>query len=297
MAEKVEIKDEEGLINFLSEHAGKGQMLFEATFWPSAAQASLDLKNSGNRKQKPGNIKTYAEIMLAGEWRLADTISFDIEGNMDNGQNRMAAVVLANIPAEFNLIINQALDAKEVIDTGATRSAADAVTMAGDYEGPAGNMATFMKLVINYKRGTLDVYHPKKITNAELGQYIRSSDMELIKLADKDSNKLYNSLQKSNKSALGALAYLAYEMNTEKAEEFISKLISPTELPEGSPILAISAKLAVKKKDPLMSRNGFHLALYLKAWMAFINNDSLYRLNYFPSKEPYPALPNLNTEE
>lgn len=64
---------------------------------PELAQSWLS-KSGKNRKKNTGHIKRLAEKMAEGRWIVnGQTISFDSEGNLIDGQHRLEAIVMAGV--------------------------------------------------------------------------------------------------------------------------------------------------------------------------------------------------------
>jgi hypothetical protein len=89
-------------------------------------------RNDGNRTQKPHKIKIYARDMAAGDWMVTgDGPKFDTRGRLINGQHALEAVKASGASIPMFVFRNLDPDAQKVLDTGAKRSAADALKMEG----------------------------------------------------------------------------------------------------------------------------------------------------------------------
>lgn len=97
---------------------------------PSKAQQYL-LKNIQNRPLTT-QANFYAELMKRGKWNLTGQgISFDTNGNLIDGQHRLKAVTIANIPVEFLIIEGVMPTTQEDYDTGYKRTAGNVFDMKG----------------------------------------------------------------------------------------------------------------------------------------------------------------------
>lgn len=95
---------------------------------PEIAESYL-ARNKVNRKLKPKAIKNYARDMKNGKWQLnPDGISFYEDGTLANGQNRLNAVIKAQVPTKFYVTRNVPLDAF-IFDRGVSRSTVDVLNM------------------------------------------------------------------------------------------------------------------------------------------------------------------------
>jgi hypothetical protein len=106
----------------------KHTFIYEAVMMnPETAQALLDTNHDLNRSRKPSRIATYANDMIEGRWILTyEPIGIDVNGKLMNGQNRLSAVIRANVEVPMMIVRNVPLDNMSVIDSGLQRNAIDA---------------------------------------------------------------------------------------------------------------------------------------------------------------------------
>lgn len=129
-----------------------------------------------NRKLKWPVAQKYARDMRAGQWQLTcQGIEFDPEGTLLNGQHRLHAVVIADMPMTFLVGFNVKPEAQKAMDIGALRTLFDAFTLAGVRD--ASVVATVVRvLVMCEKAGTLAAYHDYRYnpTRAECWAYFEA---------------------------------------------------------------------------------------------------------------------------
>jgi hypothetical protein len=109
-----------------------------------------------NRRFRPALAKAYSEAMLRGEWVLTEQgIGQDIDGELTNGQHRLAAIVLAGetkpdiqIPMQFTYDLPR--EARDVVDSGLRRTLGDNLAMHG--EADANVLGAALRLVQLYDR-------------------------------------------------------------------------------------------------------------------------------------------------
>lgn len=100
------------------------------TITPEIAQAYLR-RNTLNRTVRWNVVKGYARDMKNSKWQLSpEGISFYEDGTLANGQHRLNAVILANVPVDFFVIYDVPNDSK-VIDVGIKRRASDILKFSG----------------------------------------------------------------------------------------------------------------------------------------------------------------------
>jgi hypothetical protein len=107
----------------------RGNYLTEIT--PEIAEALLE-RNHNNRKMKSGKIAEYARDMITGKWDPdASDIKVDRRGDLLDGQNRLAACLKARVPFPTLLRTGLSPETKMHVDTGAKRTASEALKMHG----------------------------------------------------------------------------------------------------------------------------------------------------------------------
>lgn len=97
---------------------------------PETARQML-LTQRQNRRINEARITEYAARMKRGEWIPAQTISFDWDGCLIDGQHRLKAVIRANMPIEFCVLRGLDPKAQLVMDIGQNRSVAQIATLGG----------------------------------------------------------------------------------------------------------------------------------------------------------------------
>jgi hypothetical protein len=132
-------------------------------------------QNHENRNQRDRKIKAYARDMRNGEWvTTGQTIQFDWNGNLIDGQHRCEAVIDSG--STIRVLVVRGLDpaAKRVIDTGIKRSPADALKFAG-YRHDLNVTAAVARLAMGRDAGYLRTAFAggaPDITNAETVSWV-----------------------------------------------------------------------------------------------------------------------------
>lgn len=110
-------------------------------------------RNEANRNIRPGHVASLARDMTAGNFVLSgESIKFDIDGNLIDGQHRLSAVRDSGVTIETVVVRGLPATAKGLVDTGKKRSAGDAMRMYGVTSGHAALAAT-IRLVLGIHRG------------------------------------------------------------------------------------------------------------------------------------------------
>ena len=95
--------------------------------------AELLEANTANRPLSKPVLKSFAEAMKRGDWRVTHQgIAVDTNGVLVDGQHRLAAVIEADMPVEMTVFTDVPPDTFDVLDTGKRRNAADALAIKGE---------------------------------------------------------------------------------------------------------------------------------------------------------------------
>lgn len=118
---------------------------------------NLTLKHGGyqNRKLKEKTHEKYYRKMVRGEWneRNGETIKFDSDGNLIDGQHRLTAQVRAGLDLWWLVAFNCSREAFVTIDEGSNRKTNDVMSMVGEHN--ANVLASAVTLHLKYTNGTI----------------------------------------------------------------------------------------------------------------------------------------------
>jgi len=89
-------------------------------------------RNLDNRNLRRHKVLQYARDMREGNWQTSgQSIQFDWDGRLIDGQHRCEAVIESGVTVRTFVVRGLDPRAREVIDTGAKRTASDALKFAG----------------------------------------------------------------------------------------------------------------------------------------------------------------------
>ena len=92
------------------------------TITPEMAKDYLKHNTDNYRKLSRTTVYKYAAEMKAGRWELnGEGIQFDESGKLKNGQHRLAAILVANVPVKM-AVIRGVSDSVSVFDSGSNRT-------------------------------------------------------------------------------------------------------------------------------------------------------------------------------
>lgn len=97
----------------------------ETIMTPNAAESILE-RNASNRKVRTGHIKSLADAIRRGEWKLTHQgVAIGKSGNLLDGQHRLMAIVMAGLPVKIMVSRDCDDDIFSVLDSGARRDVSD----------------------------------------------------------------------------------------------------------------------------------------------------------------------------
>lgn len=237
------------------------------TITPEIAKAMLAL-NIENRRPKEVIVSQYASDMLAGRWKMnGAAIVFDDEGQLNDGQHRLMALIKANTPTSFLVIRGVERDTRDTLDIGASRGAGDILTMFMVANGNAS--ARVAKLILGYEKAkgktlgrTAFVSKPEIID--------RARDDQRIQLALKIGKRGCHVAKESN------ISFLRYVVPDSAASDaFFERLIDGVGLEDGSPIL-LARHYFARHGRKLADNIG--IEALLRAWCAYRDGRRMSRI-------------------
>ena len=249
------------------------------TITPEKAENYL-AKNISNRRLQKATIMYYARQMEKGEWVLnGDAIRFDTDGNLIDGQHRLQAAIVANIPLHTYVARGLDADTQLTIDLQRKRTAGDMLWMRGVVSG--NQVAAIARMVDRWERGdrsmfgfsgNANILSPKEVVEEIL------RDPIYIDAAQWAGRQATRSLAPSR--VTGTLYVLLMRQDPDIADEFLGALESGADLYEGHPVLTLRRYWANMQRK----KSSFHTAVYLmagvRAWNAFADGRNLGSISY-----------------
>lgn len=214
------------------------------TVGPEQAEKWLE-QNIANRSLRPSRVKEYATAMTEGRWLYtADPIRFDEDGRLIDGQHRLKAVVKSGCTIEMHVVRGLSRDAQDKVDTGAIRTAADALKVRGFKHGA--QLASIVPIV-NWllKGGGFAASYTRDEVVYWMG--VHHGLDEVVDAAYKDRNLLPCQLAPYAAAYYAARRHAATPAATD--EFFVEQLVNTIGLTSGSPALATRRYLLGLRED------------------------------------------------
>ncbi|MGH9889765.1 MAG: hypothetical protein ACREBE_29825 [bacterium] len=233
-----------------------------------------------NRRMRRSTVERYAREMATGRWQLnGEPIIVGHDGRLRDGQHRLNAVVMAKIPIAMLIVRGVQPEAMASIDTGASRSYGDVVTLRGGSSlGP--QMASIARLWWLYEN-TEYLNSKVGLSHQELDAIIAGhpTTEEAAFRANRSTFKRHFPT-----SVLGfVFSFLCEREDPEIAELFISTVEKGAQLAEDDPIFALRRRLIESERRDSRSI----LALVIKAYNEWIDGQKIQTL-VWRSGERFP---------
>lgn len=197
----------------------------QETITPETAREYLKFNTNNYRSINKFRVMSYASDMKNGKWQLnGEAIKFDETGKLIDGQHRLQAIVIANVPVEM-LVIRGVEEGVNLYDIGSTRS----MGQIAKARGVVGSGYTQVLAVANWMVANSN--HHSGIGKAVVMQYAEDHTEDL------ERSVRYVSIGTKNpvcrKSAVAAAAYCLIRDGVAQDEIGDFFRIANTGLPHG----------------------------------------------------------------
>jgi len=265
------------------------------TVTPAIARKWLE-GNVDNRRLRETRVVYLARILADGEWELTgDAIVFDDQGVLINGQHRLSAVVIANIPARFLILRGVPTTAQEVMDQNLSRSVADQLQRRGISYPHVIASALGWLAHFEYTEETGNVHYASSALRPSLRHLLSlfEQNTELAQEAQGMSKLSYH--LKVRPGPTLAAKHRLIQVNSEEAEIFFKHLAEGVGLSRDDPIRRLREWCLVDKSSIRGSGRAptyRYIAQVFKAWNFWREGESVQRLTWVFSptkKEPWPV--------
>jgi len=211
-----------------------------------AAKLLAVSEGQAQRNIRKSAVERLAHAIESGQWRLThQAIALDASGVVLDGQHRLHAIVRAGIPVQVQIARDVPRSSFDVIDTGATRSPSDVLRIGGHTN--VNILAASARLLLTYDAvvGTTDTFNAvrPRFTSADILLEADSDRGLILQQAVHPAATIAQTLGRSGYTTwLAALIVILRTwpgVSPGIAFEFLNSLRDGTNLPPGSPVLAL----------------------------------------------------------
>lgn len=241
----------------------KGPFSEIMTIAPEDAKKILK-NNPNNRVLNHTLIKTIASDIEFGRWRLnGESIIFAKEGELNDGQHRLLACILANQPFQTSVFFGAERDSRLTVDMGKPRSVGNLLSMEGipNYN----HCASIARMYFLYRLGRYQDGGSSEITKQKIRQEYFTYQQEIDDSIKAVGHQKFSSIIGVTSICTSFIAI--GDVNATNRDEFFEKLISGENIKSGSPILKAREHLMdMKYKRSSAQQRMEAIFKYWNAW-------------------------------
>lgn len=257
------------------------------TVTPDLAKEML-ARNEGNRVKRVAHVGALAQAIKSGDWiETGDTIKFDTNGRLLDGQHRLSAIIQANTSVVADVVFGVTPEAFDRIDTGMARTHSQILAMVGIKDGPLLTSATRVLLALN--RG---LSHAGSVSASkhEVVEFIKANH-DLIASA-RVAERVRKAIGRiASPGGLTAAVYLINKRVGTDITPFIDQLCSGAGLNAESPILALRNRFIRSSGKARNKIDGVEAtALVIKAFNAWHEGRPMKQLSWRVADEEFPVV-------
>ena len=217
--------------------------------------------NASNRPLRKQLIRTYANDMLADRWRITgEAVQFGTDGRLLNGQHRLNAIIMADVPVTLLVVTGVAPEAQMVMDSGAKRTASDALGFVGVANASIVAAVARLALGVAYSPDSLGKY---AASHSEIAEWVADHPQvhAAATFATRSNEKI--ALQPS------VIAYcymITAEIDLFAAESFWTALAEQVAEYPGDPAVALARRLNLARRERETLPKAALLSMIYRAW-------------------------------
>ena len=239
-----------------------------------------------NRPVHAPTVERYAADMRAGRWQLnGDRVRFDANGALRDGRHRLSAVVASGVAVRMEVARGLSEDAVQTIDTGRSRSFADALHIESVANARA--LASVAKWLWRYEAGAM-TGRARTPSHAELREVVARYPGVHDAVREVQRSKEFQP------HAVLAFVYtVAKSHMPRKAVQWLEALQEGEHLTRAHPVCHLRRKLGGRQALTKPLRPLEVAALAAKSWNAFAANEEVTGLTWAesgPKAEAFPPI-------
>lgn len=228
--------------------AAQTSVFTDRVFITAGVASALLERNDSNRGISPTKAEHYARDMAEGRWaENGETIIVSRDGQLNDGQHRMQAVIDSNAVVPFLFVFGVARESRLTVDQGRARGAGDYLAMDGvSY---ATNAATAAKFIMAYERSNgRNISQRAKITNGEIVARVHR-DEDIVASAAYAHKHLKDYRALFSHTVMTACHYILSEVHEKDAVEYLTQVALGENIKRGDPAFAVRQAFLSEKRE------------------------------------------------
>ena len=260
----------------------------QRTITPEIAREMLT-HNTMNRNVNWTHVKKYAFDMKSGAWGLnGATIVFAKDGTLLDGQNRLLAVIDANIAVDFLVVRNVDKDCIDTLDTGMARTSRHVMQIARSEHSNTAARLTKLLWLHDFIDGNLAPATCRMDVSNDSLRTFYNERKDMIEYAATVAERGGHHFVKSHM----ALAYCVIGKNTAyryKLKAFFDTLKTGSDIGMKHPIMTLRNRLLENRLGVRSLSVQETLAAYIRVWNAYVRGNDLTVIRW-NATEPIPEV-------
>lgn len=230
-------------------------------------------RNEGNRTLSERNVQFLLSEMKRGNWKTSGhTIKLSRDGRLLDGQHTLHALIKYGRPLQLCVARGLDDDIFEVLDTGKVRTSADVLQISGFRNANA--LSGVVRSIKSFQAGAVASNGGKSrvaVSNSHIRAFVESNPSihELV-VYSQTVSKRFKGLPPAQ---IGMLYWILSHRHQEKADVFFEKYSTGIDLSEKSPIRILRERLMKDMISKSKLRTRDKMALFIKAWNHFCQNQ------------------------
>lgn len=265
------------------------------TIHPTIAEKWIE-KLGRNRKVIPTHLRRLEKVLQDGEFVVTgETIKFDKDGNLIDGQHRLMACRNTGIPIESWVVFGLEPEVFDKLDQGKMRTAAHVLSIEDvkDSRTVAATVVAIRGIEIAIKSGNMPGGAGWTLKERLEPYDVRQFALDNRDLLEESVAAIRNHADArallKPPSTFGALYFLLAKKNYQRTVEFFELLSSGTGLDNKSPILKLRQTLIGCLTDKLNRRSApWKAAVTIKVWNAWLAGEEMKTIRFRTNDERFP---------
>lgn len=239
----------------------------------ATAERWLAKMSPGQRRRKNQNLERLRNALIEGFWMLnGETIIFNFDGELIQGQHRLQAVIDTGISIESVVIWGVSPEAYLTLDNGAKRTGGDALEYLSAPNATCASATTLM--LIRYMVDPSMAMNVSRVVPKI--QKVYNDYKPHIDASVRIGKSIGNTLAAFTPATMAFAHLLFSQVDRDAADAFFASLRTGSNLPARSPITVVRDH-AMKHHGRIDARK--QLALLINTWNACRRNVPVTRFN------------------
>jgi len=268
---------------------------FVMTITPEIAAEMLALQNN-LRKPSALRAEKYAGMMRRGAWQglNGETIKFDTDGCLIDGQHRLLACVMSKATLKSLVVVGvqPAPKVTSTIGIGDKRTVAETFDNAGHIKN-AHCLAAAVRIAFQYDAEKADASFVRELYSFTPFEWLEFAVDRYPELSA-SVNRIVARMQGSILVPKSFLAWFHYECSNhckQKADDYCFGVVRGEGLDAGHPALLVKNRLTEMALRRVVLKRPAMLEMLAQGWNAFAQGKRLKLVRYSHNAEPKPFAP------